>query len=112
MPKTIITLAVLTAACLLTPGLANAEAAAGDTARETALKAPPVRPMALTAAQYEGLQQVQAEAEHVQVLETVASYSEEREERLKWTRFSDDVWTVVYQVGWPAAYMAVMLCAL
>lgn len=72
---------------------------------------PPSRPVPLTTAQFEALRSVQNQPEHSSVVETSATYSA-REERLQWTRFSDDVWTAIYQVGWPGTYLAIALCAI
>jgi hypothetical protein len=103
-------IAILTAAFLLIPNLAYAEPA---TQSNAVIAAPPARPAPLTAAQFQALKDVQAQPEHAQVLETTATYSDsEREEALKWTRFSDDVWTAIYQVGWPGAYLGILICAL
>ena len=72
---------------------------------------PPAHPAALTAAQYQYLQVVQTLPEHSRILGTSATYSA-REKSLKFTRFSDDFWTVAYDVGWPGAYLTVAICAL
>lgn len=72
---------------------------------------PPARPAALTASQYAALQAAQSAPEHARVLDVSATYSA-REESLEFTRFSDDFWTVVYDVGWPGAYLGIILCAL
>lgn len=70
----------------------------------------PARPVALTNDQYEALQQLQAAPEHQVALNTAATYSA-REKHLEFTRFSDDFWTVVYDVGWPGTYLLLVLCA-
>jgi hypothetical protein len=119
------TIAVMSASLLICATLAQAagstsaattvQTAASSAAKTTpgaAMNAvPPSRPIPLTHSQVEALKSAQAEAEHSRVLEVTATYSA-REERLKWTRFSDDVWTVIYQVGWPGAFLAVALCAI
>jgi hypothetical protein len=103
-------IAIFSAAFLLIPSLAYAEPA---TQAHAVTAAPPARPAPLTAAQFEALKDVQAQAEHAKVLETTATYTgAEREQALKWTRFSDDVLTAIYQVGWPGAYLGILICAL
>lgn len=72
---------------------------------------PPARPVALTASQFAALQAAQSAPEHARALNTSATYSA-REESLQFTRFSDDMWTVIYDVGWPGTYLGVLLCAL
>jgi hypothetical protein len=54
---------------------------------------------------------MQTSPEHSQVLGTSATYSA-REQSLEFTRFSDDFWTVVYDVGWPGVYLGFIICAL
>ncbi|HOA75585.1 MAG TPA: hypothetical protein PL151_14420 [Phycisphaerae bacterium] len=103
-------IAILSAAFLLIPSLAYAEPVASSKA---ALTAPPARPAPLTPAQFQALQDVQAQPEHAQLLDTTATYSDtERQKALEWTRFSDDVWTAIYQVCWPGAYLGILICAL
>lgn len=86
----------------------GAELTAASSERQVS---PPARPAPLTASQYAALQAVQSAPEHAKVLQVSATYSA-REESLEFTRFSDDFWTVVYDVGWPGAYLGILLCAL
>jgi hypothetical protein len=72
---------------------------------------PPARPVALTPAQYQTLRVIEQMPEHSKVGGSVASYSA-REKNLQFTRFSDDFWTVAYDVGWPGTYLAFIICAL
>jgi hypothetical protein len=117
------TIAIISVSLLICATLAQA---AGPISATTAVQAgaslkpapgaamnpvPPSRPVPLTHSQFQALKSAQAEPEHSKVLETSATYSA-REERLEWTRFSDDVWTVIYQAGWPGAFLAVALCAI
>ncbi len=75
------------------------------------IAAPPTRPQALTPAQFEGLQQLESQPDHAPVLDLHASYKSEREKNLELTRLSDDIWTVVYTGGFPAALLIVLIAA-
>ena len=74
------------------------------------------RPLAVTPGQFEALCRLEAEPEHMAVLQVTASYTEEeasaREKHLQFVRASDDFWSVAYHIGWPGAYLAILLCAL
>jgi len=71
---------------------------------------PPARPAALTAPQYDALLELEALPEHSRILDTSVTYST-REESLEFTRFSDDFWTLAYDIGWPGTYLGVLICA-
>lgn len=103
------TIATLLAVVLSAAAISQAAEPTGT--RGVNKHAPAQRPVALTASQYASIQAVQAAPEHAKVLKTSATYSA-REESLKFTRFSDDMWTAIYQVGWPGSYLGVLLCAL
>ena len=96
----------------------------GSTSSTTVSVKPPARPQALTPSQYQALHSLQKAPDNVGVLDVKATYAAdstaiektysetERQKRLRWTRFSDDALTLVYDVCWPGTYLAVIICAL
>lgn len=74
--------------------------------------APPARPLPLTAAQFDGLRQIQAAEEHVALLHVRASYSSEHEAQMEANLLADDITTGLTQAGWPAALLTILLIAL
>ncbi|MCL2330496.1 MAG: hypothetical protein FWC56_04250, partial [Phycisphaerae bacterium] len=84
----------------------------------------PARPQALTSSQYQALHSLQKAPDNASVLDVKATYAAdstaiektysepERQKRLRWTRFSDDALTLVYDVCWPGTYLAIIICAL
>ncbi len=85
-------------------------AASATTNTPTKVQAP-ARPTALTPAQFESLCALEAAPEHSKVLQSSATYAPP-EKGVRWQTVSDDVWTLVYDVGWPGAYLAIVICAL
>jgi hypothetical protein len=89
-------------------------ALAGQPAAKDSAKAsvtPPVRPAPLTQAQFQALKSTEAAPEHNKLLKSSATYAPPQK-GVRWTTVSDDVWTVIYDVGWPGSYLAVALCAI
>lgn len=96
--RKLITVSVLLGYLLGVPALARAEN-------------PPLRPLPFTTAQFAALQQIQAEADHLVVLEVKASYKSQREKEHDLIRASDDFWTVAHNAGFPATVLILLICA-
>lgn len=107
-----VTLVVATAFLVVLAPLAQQACAAGPPPSngESQSVAPPVRPLPLTPVQFQALQATEATPAHRAAQAASATYAPP-EEGVRWTTVSDDFWTVVYQVGWPAAYGIAMICA-
>ncbi len=103
------TLAILAAAILLAPAWAFAAEASSTADNAKLMRA---RPAALTTSQFAALRQLETTPAHNHVLSMSASYASERERNMAWTRASDDFLTIVYDVGWPGTYLAVLICAM
>lgn len=72
---------------------------------------PPDRPLSFTTEQFVALQQIQADADHLGVLEVQASYKSQREKEHDLIRASDDFWTVAHNAGFPATVLILLICA-
>lgn len=77
----------------------------------TVLAGPPSRPLTLTAAQFEGLCDLQTQPEHATVLDVHATYKSEREQHLDAVRLSDDVFSAVWHGGVPGTILAILIAA-
>ena len=72
---------------------------------------PPGRPLDLTTAQFDHLQQLEAQPDHAAIVDMHAAYKSEREKSLDATRLSDDFWTVAMNGGFPATIVILLICA-
>ena len=77
----------------------------------TVSAAPPSRPLALTPAQFDHLQQLETEPAHAAVLDVHATYQSEREQNLDRTRLANDTTTGATLGGIPTAIILVLICA-
>ncbi|GMU23954.1 MAG: hypothetical protein AMXMBFR13_40310 [Phycisphaerae bacterium] len=73
--------------------------------------APPARPAPINAAQFEHVLRLEAQPQHVAILDVRASYESERERNLEFTRASDDFWTLAWNGGFPGTILALLICA-
>jgi len=78
-----------------------------------AVAAPPPRPLALTASQFDALRQLETQPDHAALLDTHASFQGEsdRLESLEATRLSDDIFTVAWTGGFPATILVLLIAA-
>ncbi len=77
----------------------------------TVQAAPPARPLGVTPSQFDQLRQVEAQSEHVAVLDVRASYKSEHEKQLELTRASDDFWSGMMLIGYPGLIIGLLICA-
>ena len=73
--------------------------------------APPSRPRALTASQFNELQNLQADQEHAAVVDIHASFKSEHEQQLERTRMADDISTGVVLIGYPTLIICLLIAA-
>lgn len=89
-------------ACGLGAWLACGAMVAGD---------PPARPRALTAAQARQLAQLEQQPQHSAVNAVQATYTTDKAFDKTFTRISDDVWTIVFDVGVPTTIIVLLVAA-
>lgn len=77
----------------------------------TALADPPARPRRLTPAQCRQLAQLEQQPQHSAVQSVQATYTKDAKFDKNFTRISDDVWTIVFDVGVPTAIIVVLVAA-
>jgi len=97
MTRSLIALLIVTIAFLAAPLAAYA--------------GPPARPLALTPAQFDALGELENQPQHVAVLDVHATFKSEREKSLDATRLSDDIFTVAWTGGVPAAVIICLIAA-
>lgn len=73
--------------------------------------APPSRPLAVTAAQFDELQRLQTDPEHSSVLDLHASFKSEHEQQIERTRLADDISTSVMLIGYPTLIICLLIAA-
>jgi hypothetical protein len=73
--------------------------------------APPPRPLAITSTQFEELQRLQNDSEHVSVADIHASYKTEHELQIERTRLADDISTSVMLIGYPTLIIVLLIAA-
>jgi hypothetical protein len=73
--------------------------------------APPPRPLDVTPSQFNELQKLEADPQHVAVLDVHASYKSEHEKQLEATLLSNDILTVVFSGGYPTLVLVLLIMA-
>jgi hypothetical protein len=76
-----------------------------------AMADPPGRPKGLTPAQHRQLVQLEQQPQHVAVQGVQATYTKDAKFDKAFTRISDDVWTVVFDVGVPTTIIILLFAS-
>ncbi len=76
-----------------------------------AIAAPPARPLPMTSAQYQAVCQLEAQPEHVAVLDVRASYTSEHEATVAANLAVNDATTAAFNFGWPSIPLILLIAA-